>query len=444
MKKKLIEARELAFNNADAIAKLVETENRTLTEEEQTNLRGFHAEIEELDEKIKLAEKQEQLRASASKPVVPAVHGANPAQSKEEKKIIERYDFHKALRHLVDPTGNPLEGVEKEMDQEARREQKEVGVANLVKGGINIPSFAMREGSTPVSELRANEQVAGTNSLGGFTIGRDLAEVIGVLRPALAIRQAGARMLTGLSGNVDFSTQATGAATNWATEIASAAQSHSTFTQATMTPHRLAAWTDISLQLLAQSSIDMQQFTIGDINDAINYSVELAAFVGTGVAPVPTGIIGEVPEIELGTNGAAFTFEAAVDMETKAHSAYNYGPGSYIVNSKTYGALKKTKLDAGSGLFTIAQDSAMLNGKMVYISDALPSDLTKGSGTGLSAAVYGNFNDLLLGNWGGANIVVDQNSKAKEGMITIVTNTFWDILARRLSSFVAVNDIVTA
>ena len=435
MKKKLIEARELAFKNADAIVKLAETEDRSMTEEEQTSLRGFHAEIERLDGEIDLETKQEELRAKAAKAVdVPAVHGYARSQPTAEKKIIKDYSIIRALNHLVDPAGTPLAGAELELDQEARKEQQVAGIAHLAAKGVNIPAMAMR----------ADEQVVTPDAQGGFTVDTSLVEVIGLLRPRLAVRQAGARILTGLNGNLNFTTQDSGAVTNWATEIATSDQAKQTYTQATMSPNRLAAWTPISLQLLAQSSIDMQQFVINDLNDAMNAAVENAVFNGTGVAPIPQGLLGEVPELGIGTNGGAMTFDHAVDMESALEIAETaMGRLAYIVNSKTYGALKKERTDAGSGIFTIAQNSNILNGHPVYVSNHLPDDGTKGTGTDLSAAILGNWNDLLIGNWGGANIIVDPYTNAKEGMINIVTNTFWDILARRLLSFVSTSDIDT-
>lgn len=436
MKQKLIEARELAFSKADEIVKLVEAEKRTMTEEEQKSLRGYHAEMDKLDADIALAEKQEQLRKDFSKKIeIPAVHGNERSQDLADKKVIKQYNILKALRHLSDPINNPLEGVEKEMDQEARKEQREVGVSNLVTGGINIPAMA----------IRANEQVAGVDGKGGFTIGSDLVEVIGILRPRLAVRQAGARILTGLVGNLDFTTQSVGAATNWVTEIATSAQTGQTYTQASMSPNRLAAWTPISLQLLAQSSIDMQQFAINDLNDAMNYAIENAAINGTGVAPIPLGALGTVPELGIGTNGGAMTYDQAVLMETALSTAEtDFGKLAYLINSKTYGKLKRERTDSGSGIFSIAQDSNLLNGKRVFVSNVLPDDLDKGTSTGVcSAALYGNFNDMLIGNWGGANLVVDNVTSAKEGMINIVVNTFWDILFRRLTSFVSTSDILT-
>jgi HK97 family phage major capsid protein len=440
MKKKLVEARALAFKKADDLANLAEgDEARSLTTEEMETMRTLHIEIEDLDKQIEVVTKQDELRA-ATAIEVPAVHGTNRSQDLAERKIIKRYNILKALRSLVDPKAAPLAGVELEIDQEARKEQRECGVSHLVQSGINVPSFAMRE------EQRADEQVVNPDVQGGFTVGRDLVEVIGILRPRTAIRAAGANLLTGLVGNLDFTTQDTGAVTNWAAEIATSDQASQTYTQASMSPKRLAAWTPVSLQLLAQSSIDMQQFVINDLNDAMNESIEQAAFSGTGIAPVPQGLLGEVPELGIGDNGGAFTFDHAVDMETVLQVAETArGSMAYIMNSQTYGTIKQERLDAGSGILVIAQGQFTLNGYPVYVSNLLPNNLNKGTvvDDSLSAAILGNWSDLLIGNWGGANIIVDPYTSAKEGMINIVTNTFWDMLARRLTSFVSTSDIVT-
>jgi HK97 family phage major capsid protein len=436
MKKKLIEARELAMTSANAIADAAENEKRSMTEEEMTNLRAFHADIERLDGEITVAEKQESLRA-ASATKIPAVHGGNPAQAAADKKIIREFSIIKALRAAAGI--EELSGAEKEMDTEARLEMKRSNIP--VGKGVSVPAFAM--------DTRADEQVVTPPAQGGYTVQTSIAEVVSILRPNIAIRDAGATFLTGLNGNVAFPPQDTGAVATWKTEIAELDQGIQTYSDAVLTPKRLGAFTPISLQLLEQSSIAMQAFVTNDLSMAVGEALEKAIYNGSGIAPEPNGIIGQLPAgqiLDQGAVGTELTFDDLVTLEALvANANAERGNLAYITNSAVRGSLKTERKDAGSGIMTwpTPVGSNILNGRPAFISNNMPDDLVLSTSSGLSAMIYGNWSDCLLGNWGGANFIVDPYTRATAGQVVIVVNTFWDILLRRIASFSAATAIIT-
>jgi len=77
------------------------------------------------------------------------------------------------------------------------------------------------------------------------------------------------------------------------------------------------------------------------------------------------------------------------------------------------------------------------------VSTQVPSDLTKGTGTALSAIIFGNWNDLMIGQWGGLDIVVDPYTLATTNMLRVVANSWWDVALRHPESFAAMVDAVT-
>jgi hypothetical protein len=51
----------------------------------------------------------------------------------------------------------------------------------------------------------------------------------------------------------------------------------------------------------------------------------------------------------------------------------------------------------------------------------VPSNLTKGTATAIcSAIIFGNFADLVIGLWGGLDLMVDPYSKSTTGAVRIV------------------------
>ena len=83
-------------------------------------------------------------------------------------------------------------------------------------------------------------------------------------------------------------------------------------------------------------------------------------------------------------------------------------------------------------------------GRPCGVSNAVPADGTKGSGTGLSTIMAGVFSELLIGYWGGGlDVVVDPFSKRTSRIIGITASNFCDIAVRHPQSFAALQDAVT-
>ena len=52
-----------------------------------------------------------------------------------------------------------------------------------------------------------------------------------------------------------------------------------------------------------------------------------------------------------------------------------------------------------------------------------------------SAIIFGNFSDLLIGNWNGLDIVVDPFTEAAKRQVRLVTSLWTDIAVRHAESF---------
>jgi hypothetical protein len=57
--------------------------------------------------------------------------------------------------------------------------------------------------------------------------------------------------------------------------------------------------------------------------------------------------------------------------------------------------------------------------------------------------IFGNFNDLLIGQWGPIEIMANPYTKAKSGMTEMIVNAYVDVLVQRAKSFAAKKDIIT-
>jgi hypothetical protein len=80
------------------------------------------------------------------------------------------------------------------------------------------------------------------------------------------------------------------------------------------------------------------------------------------------------------------------------------------------------------------------------VTSHLPSTLTKGSGSSLSAAAFsGDWSLALVGFFGeGVGIVVDPVTYAATGELRLVGNLFCDLVFLRPSAFAFTEDAATA
>ena len=411
-------------------------EKRSLTQEETTNFDTLQDEITALRSELQRAEQfEENERAAAAATATPVTTTTTDSAGDEMRSMKKRYSLHKAIRSQL-PNGK-LDGVELEIHQETVARAKESGV--LIEG-VAIPAPSKNRSEQKRADGQTVTQDSG--NFGANLVAEELQAPIEFLRPRPILESMGARMLTGLSGNVAFPTNDGGVAASWEGEIDVVPATKTAYGKKTMSPNRLAAYTPISLQNLIQSSPDLEAMTIADLNAVMANALDIAGINGPGSGGVPEGILNltGLNTVDGGTNGAAPTWEHIVDLETAIHVANANGARmGYLINSATKGRLKKTKHEAGDLGYLMDRDNT-INGYNVGVSNLVPSDLTKGTGTNLSAGIFGDFSQLLMGQFGFYDLTVDNITKKKDGNIEIIINAFFDVLARHDKSFAAIKD----
>lgn len=191
-----------------------------------------------------------------------------------------------------------------------------------------------------------------------------------------------------------------------------------------------------------------------DLAQGLGLGIDRAIINGSGQGAEPLGILGQqgLTIVELGAQGGAPTWAKIVALES-AVSIENADMGAlaYLTNSKTRGKLKTTEKFAGTNGQAIWPDVPLsdnlgiLNGYKAGVSNQVPSDLTKGTtGTALSAILFGNWADVMIGRWGGvADLLVDPYSQSKKGNTIVTAFSDVDVALRNIESFAAIIDAVT-
>jgi len=403
-------------------------EKRSLTEEETTQFRALQTEIEGISGKYTDAlAYEENLRSlEGSEGVDFKKEGEKPAKEKRT------FSLHRAIRSQLVNGNLPLAGAELEMHQRAIKAATEAGIT---AGG----GFAF--------ETRATQTVTGNSGAnGGNLVATELQSPIDFLRPEPLMKKIGAGYLTGLQGNLRFPKNEGGIVASWEGETDTTPETANVYGYLDSIPKRLSVTVPISLQNLMQSSIDIEMYTIKEINAAIENKLDATAINGTGTGQ-PFGIlnVAGTNAVAMGTNGAVPTWDMIVDAETGVYVANaNSAKMSYVVNPKTRGKLKKTKHTAGD-LNYLMDKTGEVNGYPSVASNHIPSDLSKGTSTGVcSALIFGDFSQMLINQWGYMDLSVDEFSRKKEGLIEVTVNLFMDVVVKQPKAFTVVKDILTA
>lgn len=290
--------------------------------------------------------------------------------------------------------------------------------------------------------------VVGTPTAGGNLVATELlaSSFIDLLVNALSVMQMGATMLSGLQGNIAIP-RATGGSTGyWVAENGAPTESQQAFDQVALTPKTCGAYVDYGRRLLLQSSIAVEAFVRMDIVRTMALLIDMAGLAGTGASNQPRGVLNTsgIGSVAGGTNGLAPTWDHIVALETAVANA-NAPAGSlgYLTNTKVRGKLKTTQKFSGTNGQEIWQGGE-LNGAPARVSNQVPSNLTKGTSSGVcSAIVYGNWSDLLIAMWGGLDIMLDPYAGALAGTRRVIALQDVDVNVRYPVSFSSMQDALT-
>lgn len=289
-------------------------------------------------------------------------------------------------------------------------------------------------------------------TVGGSNVGEDLvgtdhlaASFIELLYNAMQVRALGATILSGLVGNVSIPKLATGSPGTWVAESGTPTERTPTTAAVTLAPKTVSTHVDISRQLLLQSAPSVEQMITRDMATQLALSVDLAALHGTGANNQPTGIAltSGIGSVAGGTDGLAPAWSHIVDLETEvAVDNALVGSVAYLTNAKVRGKLKQVEKASSTAQFVWDDDG--LNGYRTEVSNQVRSDLVKGSsGSVASAIFFGNWADLLIGEWGTLDLIRDPFALSTAGGLRLVALMSIDIAVRHPQSFAAMLDALT-
>lgn len=422
------ETRATKVADMRAMLAKADADKRGLDAAEQTRFDALKAEITGLEEQesraVFLADAERRMQGQ------PAGTG-----DKNFDAECRAFSLVKAIAAQL-PNATVDAGREREVSQELARR------SGRAFEGIAVPMQVFEERApiaTTAPAAGPGSNIIATDYRGDLFIDR--------LRNALKVRQLGATVLSGLSGNVDIPRLKASATAAWVNENSAITASDAQFEKVSLTPKHVGALAEYSRNMLQQASPDIEALLRRDFAALLAEKIDDAAISGSGTAPTPRGIlnVSGVGSVAIGTNGGPVTWASVIDLIAAVETANAVGAG-FLTNSKVVKSARKTLVTATYGDKMVMDTPNSLAGYPVQVTNLVPSTLTKGTANGVcSALIFGNWSDLLLGYWSELDVLVNpyESTAYSKGNVQIRAMATMDVQVRQPASFAAIQDLTT-
>lgn len=433
-----------------------------IQKEAQTAERARQTEIRKVAERFSAVDAIQKLAAKALEEGTPAdefrtaainaiptgqptrVSDDSPAQLGASPRDVSKYSFVRAINAHCSKDWSKA-GLEREMHEAVQaRASKEARGFFVPDDVLNSKEFIQRGARTVVATGTGGAGLVPTEHLAG--------SFIDALYKQAQVLAAGATVLDGLVGNISIPKRTGKATVGWVTAEGEDGIEDTTtaFGTVTMGPKLVTGWVPMTRSMLLQGVPDIDMLVRMDLVRQVGLAIDLVGLTGTGASGVPRGIqnLVGVNSIEIGINGGPPTWDLIVRMEQEvAADDADADSSLYMVNAKTRGALKRAFIGgvaASETVWSRINDGAPLNGRRALVTNQLPSNITKGSSSACSLAVYGDFSQLMLGFWGALDIMPDPYALAKSGGVRVHIYRDADVASRHTEAFCICSDITTA
>ena len=377
----VLELKEKSLELRNQLAELIangQKEERELNEEETNTMAEIRKSIDEINAQIEEVEKEN--RNIQKNTII------------TENKEIRTMSLLKMINAVVE--GRNFTEDEAKAIAEAR--------ADFAKSGIS-----------PKGQIAYRTIAATVDGAGKENVAEDKWNLEVAVRNNLIATKMGADFVGGLVGDVSIP-QYGGSTVRWKGETETAEDGQGAFTEVTLQPKRLTAVLDVSKQFLIQDSNDAEAMLIRDLAAAVAEKLDKTIFGAEGGdGNKPAGLFeGVAAEKAL----ADVTYDDVLTLEEGVELA-NGSNYMFIVNPKVKFALKGTQMANGLQM--------VFNGTEIDGYKTISSNSVVDKGM-----ICMDPRELVIGQWSGYDIVVDNYTKAADGQVRLVINAYFDAKVR--------------
>lgn len=373
----IVELREKVLNLKDELNSIItngETEQRELSENENSRIAEIRSEIDNLENQIKEAE--------------------------EENRKIK--DNNKEIK-----TNNKME--------------KEVRLYDLIKGVALGETLSDEQrqyvNGTKITYRAQNPiQAQGVATTGIENVPEDKKSLDVAIRNASVLSRLGCTWFGNAVGDISIP-KYSGSNVGWKGEIETADNGEGEFSEVILQPKRLTAVVRISKTFLAQDSNDAEAILMADLAAAISERLDETVFgAESGTTTRPEGLFYNSGYTTTGGSLADVTYDDVLNLElgVEEKNGTNF---LFVCDPKVKYALKGTQTASG---LQMVYSGGEIDGYKALVSNSVAD----------GGVIAMDPRDLAVATWNGVEITVDPYTLAADNQIRLVVNYFVDAKLR--------------
>lgn len=335
-------------------------------------------------------------------------------------KETQRFSIFNAIRAIADKNWNNA-GFELECSRAIADKLKKLPDAHK----FYVP-FEVQERQMPVP-MRRDLTVA-SGSGGGYLVATENMSFIEIMRNRSVLYRMGARRLAGLQGSVTVPKQSGAATAVWlSSESATATESAQTFGQMALAPKTVGAYTEISRQLMLQSSPDAEGIVTSDLGAVCALAIDVGGLRGSGASGEPQGIVGTsgVGSVTGTSLAAAGVLEFQSDVAGGNLLSETFG----YVTTPAVAALLMVRPELPSTGTTRLWQGSMLEGSMFGMRAMSSNQMAA------ATMLAGDFSQVVIGEWGVLEIEVNPYANFQAGIVGVRAMVSVDVGVRYGGAF---------
>lgn len=259
---------------------------------------------------------------------------------------------------------------------------------------------------------------------GTDVVGTDVFDIFAPLRAKNVLTDAGVRVITGIKNNVQVPVFGATEA-KFANEVANASDGTGAITSVKLSPKRVTAKVPVSLELLAQDSIGIENMIREDLQNAVYAAVEDKVFGRQAESTdVYAGIINGVANASISD---VSTFAALTNMEATVETAnVDVSKCKYVVSPSGRGKLRAMPKSAKTTELTM--QNGEIDGTEVLSTGHL-NDVSVN-------VIYGDWSNIVVGAWDNVQIdTVRDTASLSAGTVNLIVNAYVDVKCARKNAF---------
>jgi HK97 family phage major capsid protein/HK97 family phage prohead protease len=325
------------------------------------------------------------------------------------RRDTQRYSLMRAIRAAANKdwtkAGLELEAnqaLSKKLNRMPRSDTAWFVPLDVLMRDLPVHTFGRRD--MTVAGVSGSNYLVGTDNLAG--------SFIDLLRNTSVGLRMGVTRLAGLVGSVTIPKMTAGNTAYWlADEATQITESQPTIGQLPLAPKNVAALTEISHQLISQSTPDAEQLVLTSIARDLALAIDVGILRGAGASGEPQGIVGTSGVGSV--SGTSLAATGIIEFQTDVAGANALGQGcGYVTTAAVAGDMMVTPQIATVGTLPVWQGS-VLEGTMFGFPAMSSAQMST------ATMLFGLWPSVILGEWGVLELMTNPFSDFTRGLTAV-------------------------